>query len=175
MLPLEWALDYALIKTPVFPCDPISKKPLTRHGFKDATVDQEQIKKWWTKHPTAMIGSPTGLITHTFVLDINPPEWMTIPKALAAIQKAVGSTEVTNTMTVQTPKGLHLWYYMPDHTVIRNRGPLLDGAIDCVRGEGGYVILPGSVNKLGQEYSYLEPVQLARPASPALIELVKPL
>lgn len=171
----EWALDYAAIKTPVFPCDPIHKGPLTRHGFKDASCDLDQVQKWWTKFPNAMIGSPTGAITHRFVLDINPPEHMTIQQALQAINKAVGSTTATKTQTVRTPNGLHLCYSMPDDVLIRNRGQILAGAIDCVRGEGGYVIMPGSVNKLGQQYEYLPDNALAVEPHPALIEMVKPL
>ena len=40
----EAALDYARRGTPIFPCNPIDKKPLTPNGFKDATVDEDQIR-----------------------------------------------------------------------------------------------------------------------------------
>jgi len=174
---LEWALDYALIGMPVFPCAPATKGPLTRHGFKEASCDPERITSWWTKHPNAMIGCPTGLVTHAFVLDINPPAWMGNGGALKAIQDATGNPKATETLTVQTPNGLHLWYLMPTDVVIRNRGEILAGAIDCVRGEGGYVIMPGSVNAEGKSYSYLtgpnQPKQ-QKFACKSLIDIVRP-
>jgi hypothetical protein len=42
------------------PCDN-DKRPLTLHGFKDASADPDQIGKWWTRWPDALIGVPTGI------------------------------------------------------------------------------------------------------------------
>ena len=58
---LEAALDYAHHGIPVFPTNPLDKKPLTANGFKDATVDEVQIREWWTRWPNAMIAAPTGV------------------------------------------------------------------------------------------------------------------
>src|SRR5262249_13355365 len=44
---LDAALEYARKGLPVFPCSPLDKKPLTPHGFKDATTDEAQIRAWW--------------------------------------------------------------------------------------------------------------------------------
>jgi hypothetical protein len=43
----------------VFPCGP-DKKPLTKHGFKDAAADPAQVRGWWREFPNALIGVPTG-------------------------------------------------------------------------------------------------------------------
>jgi Bifunctional DNA primase/polymerase, N-terminal len=48
---LDAALRYANRGIPVFPCSPLDKKPLTPHGFKDATTDEAQIRAWWTQWP----------------------------------------------------------------------------------------------------------------------------
>ena len=56
----EAALDYARCGIPVFPCNPIDKRPLTASGFKDATRDETQILTWWQQYPNGMIGVPMG-------------------------------------------------------------------------------------------------------------------
>jgi bifunctional DNA primase/polymerase-like protein len=43
----------------VFPCG-ADKRPLTKNGFKDASVDPAQVKDWWRRHPDALVGVPTG-------------------------------------------------------------------------------------------------------------------
>src|SRR5260370_530757 len=43
----------------VFPCGD-DKRPLTKRGFKDATVDPDIVHEWWSHWPDALIGVPTG-------------------------------------------------------------------------------------------------------------------
>ena len=61
---LEAALGYARVGTAVFPCNPLDKKPLTSSGFKNATKDEAQIRAWWQKWPSAMIGAPIMALGH---------------------------------------------------------------------------------------------------------------
>ena len=80
------ALDTALaivrdLKLPVFPCvetpdekGKVSKRPYIKGGFKSASRDFEQIRRWWAQHPNAMIGVPTGQETGIFVIDIDQSE-----------------------------------------------------------------------------------------------------
>jgi hypothetical protein len=44
---LRQALAYARRGWPVFPCLPGQKIPATKHGFRDATTDEQQITKWF--------------------------------------------------------------------------------------------------------------------------------
>jgi hypothetical protein len=44
---LATALGYAEAGWPEFPCRPDGKKPVTRRGFCDATVDLDRIRAWW--------------------------------------------------------------------------------------------------------------------------------
>ena len=68
---LRPALVYASrLAWPVFPLKPHGKDPLTAHGYKDATVDEKQIREWAKKWPDANIGIPTGI--RFWVLDIDP-------------------------------------------------------------------------------------------------------
>jgi hypothetical protein len=57
---LAWALAFARIGWPVFPCHPGTKTPATRHGFKDATTDPGQIRAWWNRNPAANLAIATG-------------------------------------------------------------------------------------------------------------------
>lgn len=56
----EAALTYAAYGWPVFPCKPGGKAPATKHGFKDATTEIEQIKLWWKQTPRANVALATG-------------------------------------------------------------------------------------------------------------------
>lgn len=69
---IAWALSYAEQGFPVFPCQPGSKKPLTPHGFKEATTDPKQIQQWWTQWLDANIGIPTGSRSGLIALDEDP-------------------------------------------------------------------------------------------------------
>lgn len=65
------ARDLAVAGVPVFPCLPGGKRPLTEHGFHDATTDLEQIVAWWQKHPTANLAVPTGAASGVMVVDVD--------------------------------------------------------------------------------------------------------
>src|SRR5258705_13157334 len=45
---------------PVFPCQPGQKVPATRHGYKDATTDPEQITGWFSRHPGLNVAIAPG-------------------------------------------------------------------------------------------------------------------
>jgi len=56
---LPAALKLAERGQAVFPCDD-NKRPLTQHGYKDASADEQIISDWWSRWPDALIGVPTG-------------------------------------------------------------------------------------------------------------------
>jgi hypothetical protein len=59
---LRQALAYARHGWPVFPCLPGQKIPATRHGYRDATTDEQQIKDWFGRgfrwNPAIATGTP---------------------------------------------------------------------------------------------------------------------
>ena len=79
---LDWALEHARRGWPVFPLLPRAKQPFPaksacthlphRHGFKDATLDADTIRAWWTDHPDANVGIVTGRASGLLVVDIDP-------------------------------------------------------------------------------------------------------
>ena len=70
---LEAALAYAAFGFPVFPLHSVDKTPIPARdkdehgnpipgtgGHYKATTDEEQIRKWWKRHPERLIGMPMG-------------------------------------------------------------------------------------------------------------------
>jgi len=77
----EAARRFADAGIPVFPCVPGEKRPLTRHGFHDATANPAQVARWWHDWPDANIGMPTGSISGWEVVDVD----VLIPQTTARI------------------------------------------------------------------------------------------
>ncbi|HEY7822781.1 MAG TPA: bifunctional DNA primase/polymerase, partial [Acidimicrobiia bacterium] len=69
---LEAALRYASWGWHVLPLQPNSKIPATAHGVHDATVDPEQIRKWWSRDPEMNIGVAAGRVSDLLVFDVDP-------------------------------------------------------------------------------------------------------
>ncbi len=144
---------------PVFPCR-ADKRPLTRHGFKDATCDLAQLRTWWASepHPIGLATGATGLI----VIDLDtpkpatvlPPEWASQPGVidgsdiLATLAEQAGQPWPT-TRTITTPTGgQHLYFRAPTGTEFTSSAGKLAPLID-IRAHGGYVIIPPSTTSAG--------------------------
>lgn len=154
---LSAALRYAEEGWPVFPCR-LTKEPLTPNGFLDASTDPEQITKWWTEHPTASIGVPTGQISGFDVLDVDDLE------GLALLPQGLPLTRI-----VQTGSGMRHIYFNAA-LGLRNRTKFLPG-LD-VRAEGGYVIMPPSLHPSGGKYQILQDADICD-WPPWLLDLVR--
>lgn len=124
---------------PVFPCGP-DKKPLTTHGFKDATTDPGRIRTMFRSTSAAMIGVPTGEITGVVVIDVDVKDG-----AQGRAWLDANSHRMPQTRTNRTGSGgLHIYLRHPGAgQKIRNSASKIAPGID-VRGDGGYVIVPPS-------------------------------
>lgn len=114
---------------PSFPCRP-DKRPCTSHGFRDATTNLEQIERWYTEFPDALIGVPTGRASRIDVVDIDPEGlgWYT------ENAEKLAAARVHRTRR----NGFHLLYRDPA-IEIRNSASQVAKGVD-VRGAGGYII-----------------------------------
>jgi hypothetical protein len=166
---LDLALGYAGQRWPVFPCNPSTKQPYTAKGFKAATMAVDQIVKWWTQHPDAMIGVPTGSASGFWALDIDVKPDANGEIALAKLEATNGPLPVT--MTASTPSG-GTHYYFQHAAGVGNRSGFEPG-ID-VRGEGGYVIVPGSMRHDGCYYAFTEAQEPSIAPAWLLALVVKP-
>ena len=106
-------------------------------AYKDAPMDEDAVTDAWNKHPQANIGLLCGR-------EINVVD--------ADCQESVAWCHENLTYTpwkVATSRGMHFYYSADASVAVRNSaGSGLD-----VRGEGGYVVSPGSVHASGFVYT----------------------
>ena len=169
---LSFALDYVRRGWPVFPCNPINKRPFPRcdvdpetgreiegtGGFKKASIDPEQITLWWREWPNAMIGIPMGSRSRVWAIDPDapkPPLNIDGRQNWANLKLKHGNH--AHTHTHNTPGGgQHIIFkYHPDKPITNREGGIAKLGIN-VRGEGGYVIAPPSMIADGKRYEMAE-------------------
>jgi hypothetical protein len=149
---------------PVFPLKPRGKTPLTRNGFKDATVDPEQVKAWWAATPQANIGTPTGI--RFDVIDVDGPAGY---HSLAVMRHADCPPDCCAEKVCWPDRTRILGHAVlaeshtgggGRHILIpptgQGNGTRLMPGIDH-RGDGGYIVLPVSVHESGERYGWITP------------------
>jgi hypothetical protein len=135
---LRQALAYARRGWPVFPCRPGQKVPATRHGYKDATTDEQQITGWFSRNPGRNVAIATGA-PGPDVLDID------VHGAAGNGYAALGRLQCAGLLEdayayVRTPSGgLHIYFTGTD----QRNGHLTAHHVDF-RSAGGYVLAPPS-------------------------------
>ncbi|MFF2633481.1 bifunctional DNA primase/polymerase [Microbacterium sp. NPDC058021] len=142
LTPREGAARFAAAGIPVFPCKPAQKRPLTEHGFHDATTDAEQLGRWWTQWPQANIGMPTGHASGLEVVDVDVHGAV---RGFAAFELArrEGLADRWQALVKTASGGMHAYYPAdPDHE--QPSWQAARSGIDF-RGKGGYVIVPPSL------------------------------
>lgn len=148
---LDAALAYAERGWYVFPCAPLSKIPFPGSaGSKDATLDPDQIRRWWSANPTANVAIVTGSRSGIYVIDVDAPASEDLARLSPTVQ-------------ARTPAGgWHYYYSLPAGEPLKNFvKPAKPGAAVIVgkhtdgRGEGGYVLAwPSVVDKNGKSGGY---------------------
>lgn len=134
------AAIYAAAGVPVFPCVDGEKRPITKHGFLDATTDPLTVRRWWSHWPGANIGIPTGSRSGIDVVDVDVHG----APGPAAFRRAEAAGLVGGWVaTVRTPSGgMHA--YFPCHSDRHQPSWQAASAGIDFRGTGGYVIAPPS-------------------------------
>jgi predicted P-loop ATPase len=146
---LRAALRYAQMGWKVFPCKPCSKQPATRHGFKDATTDEAQIREWWERTPDANIGIATGEASGVAVVDEDIRSGGR--ESIDALQQTHG--EFPPTLTAITGGGGRHFYFRKPPGIDLRCGKPAEG-VDF-KADGGYVLAPPSVHPDGPTYRWL--------------------
>lgn len=132
------AHDYADRGWAVFCAKPGEKVPDTPHGFKDATTDHDQIRRWWTDRPDRNVAIATGG-QGIDVLDIDVRDGRTGYTAFHRLSAAGLLTGYSR--VVSTPSGGMHVYFTASGT---GSGSVPTALVDF-KADGGYVLAPPSV------------------------------
>lgn len=125
---------------PVFPCHSFgekAKRPMTKNGLNDATLDKEKVRNWWKRHGDASIGIPTGIVWD--VLDVDTKAGADGRIHLPRLQR-LGLLNGCEFVARTPSGGWHL--YFPAAHGLTNKAHATLG-LD-VRAKGGYVLAPPS-------------------------------
>lgn len=142
------ALTLALARVPVFPCVRGGKQPMTAHGFHSATIDPQQVERWWTRTPDANIGIPTGANSGLVVVDVDVHPGGDGFRAFSRVTE-MGLTQRWAWM-VRTPSGGMHAYFAATPGEEQPCWSVASKHIDF-RGDGGYIVAPPSAVTISDE------------------------
>ena len=121
----------------VFPAEPGGKRPITEHGFLDATTDHKAIERWWRAEPRSNVAIATGA-PGPDVLDVDKHK---DGNGFGAFNRLKREGLVRDPMAiVRTPSGGFHAYYKGTN----QRNGHIPGEYVDFRSQGGYVVAPPS-------------------------------
>ena len=137
----EWAQVYSGIGWSVIPVQPRAKIPLvswTQYQF--SRPSEQTLAAWFNHNCPVNIGVVTGKVSNIIVLDIDDTD-------------AVQGKQLPPTPCSRSGGGgLHYFFKWPGFAV-KNFTRKIPG-VD-LRGDGGFVVLPGSIHASGNVYEWL--------------------
>ena len=174
---LTAALDYAGHDWAVFPARPDRKCSYKSAKYSNgarwgATSDPAEVRRDFTRWPKARIGIPTG-VNRIVVIETDTPEGHGIDGASSLAQLEAKHGPLPDTLMACSPSGsLHRYFRRPSPRIkIKTTASVIGDGID-VRGDGGMVIAPPSINLDGRRYCWINKLPIAD--MPAwLIELTR--
>lgn len=133
------------------PCSDAGKHPRLARGLKEASLDPEQIEKWFGENSSpSNIGIVTGERSGITVIDIDTADDKGGAETWAEIVKEHGEPQ---TLIAQTGSGgMHLIFAY--NSALKTASNVLGKGIDC-RNDGGYIVAAPSNHKSGGKYSWL--------------------
>jgi len=102
-------------------------------GFKDATTDVGQLRRWWTEHPDANWGIATGRVSGIVVLDTDGWDGELLLRKYLS-----GPPE---TLMIEAARGHHYYFKYPSSGFPKLAAEALGPKLDT-KGDGGYVVGP---------------------------------
>lgn len=129
----------------LIPLKPREKTPLTGwRAYQNRRASRSDIEAWYKVTPNANIGIVTGAISGLVVLDLDSAD------AIAEAERR----GLPDTLMVRSGKGRHVYFRHPGCKTT-NRAGFLPGM--DIRGDGGYIVGPGSIHPSGALYAWENP------------------
>ncbi|MFG2618008.1 DUF3987 domain-containing protein [Streptomyces sp. NPDC048507] len=146
------------------PCDgQRGKHPIT--SWRNAASNDPQDVVTWTAGATVNLAVDCGR-SGIFVVDEDAYG------EFARLCDQIG-IPMPKTLTIQTADGFHYYFLQPAGAAITNaESELKDYAIN-IRGEGGYVVAPGSVHQSGVIYSFIDEFEAIALAPDELVDFLR--
>jgi len=143
---LDYAREYVTQGFSVIPLKPKGKRPGIKSWkpYQDRVATDDELVKWFGGGSDNNIGIVTGSISGLAVVDLDSEEAITFSQA----------NSFPHAPTVQTGKGLHLYYRYQDG--IRNFQKRDDLPGIDLRGDGGYVVAPPSIHPSSSQYHWID-------------------
>jgi len=145
---LKLANAYAQKGWQIFPVKPHDKTPLVKWADV-ATTDLQTITGWWDTQPGANIGIACGARSGIIVLDVDPAHGG--DESLAHLLAEHGELPITP--LAHTGGGGRHYLFAHPGVEVRNSAGLLGPGLD-IRGDGGYIVAPGSTHPNGNLYRW---------------------
>jgi hypothetical protein len=159
----QWYVEHGFA---IFPLMPKSKKPMTPHGFHDATVDPDKIVRWWAQVPDANIGLALGAADLLLIdMDQHPASASDDSSAQLSFDFETDNSsddiwrtiltnrlgDIPTTAEVCTGNGHHYYFRYrggdkPPKNITKN--------IE-LKAAGSYAVVPPSIHPTGFEYCFL--------------------
>lgn len=147
----------------VFPVDR-HKRPLTPHGFQDASTDPATIRSWWTRWPWAGVAVATGAVSGIVVADLDRDREKGLDGVAVAREHRL---HLPPGPVALTPRGgeHHIYQHPGAPRKVSSVAPLsadLPG-IDR-RADGGYIVVPPGPGRCWADG--MSPDEIEAPSAP---------
>jgi hypothetical protein len=131
-------------------CAQPGKHPRTMHGYKDATLEADQVRTWWRMWPTSNVGIRTG--DGLVVYDVDPRNG-----GEDTFENAIAGRPFPRVPTVATGSGgLHFYFSG------QGRSGYLGDGVD-IQSDGKLVVAPPSRHASGNRYTWCVYVAFPQP------------
>jgi len=140
---LDAALQYAALGWRVFPLLPKSKEPATKHGFKDATTDERQIREWWAKNPSYNVGIATGKGLCVVDVDDKPDKHPVLGSDMMREWEYENAPISETCSAISGTGGVHYYFDVGSAQIPSCQSESIFIDLRC---EGGYIVAPPSIH-----------------------------